>query len=941
MASFTMSNPGASDGDNSPAGLLLRMVQTLLNKKQGEDVSAQFQYVVRIISSNLTPTIENDEFLVAERIKRKLAKEKRESDAAVFSELHRKFQSQGVLKNRWAILYLLFTLSEEKQGNKQLGSKTAATIFGRGLPKLATSTPYTTRDDPRGVAHHGSSILPSQTPLQREPSSSTLSLKSSHLSSGIGSGISSISGPTPTPHSYAPGAMMTPGMTPGVPQGNTLGPHSVGGRLARMLIGDSTTQADSDFKRSHAGARSGMLERDRTSHDQGENDSFEVAEKTLVHDLIYVFQGIDGKMIKYDATADAFRISSELGVPRSCRDLVHKLSELGWLYLKVRRYIDARNQDKAFGLVGQSLCAALQQELTEYYRLLAVLEAQQLQEQDVGLDEGSPSNLSLFRLNVWTFDPIHRMKQLAILVDGCTDKKGGALASAIHSYTLHGDPSTRLLIKHILRLVAFPIRTMLDRWIFDGQLEDKYNEFFVGADPSVKDEKLWHDKYSLRKSMIPSFITMEQARKILSIGKAINFLRQVCKDHTLIKGKSLMTSTSQTNSYQNTEMLLQQDMDGSFQQVIDIEYRDTSKRLLYILQTEFKFLEHLKAMRRYLLLGQGDFIKHLMDLLEADLAKPADMLYLHNLNGVLETAVRATNAQFDDSDILSRLDVRLLEISPGDTGWDVFSLDYHLDGPINTVFTDSCKILYLRVFNFLWRAKRMEYVLAQVWKGQMTNAKALRAIPELSPLLHRCHMIATEMIHFVNQMQYYINFEVMACSWDEMWKDVTEAEDLDKIIAAHEIFLDTILRRALLDDESRPLLTQLRAIFDLIIKFQNVQEAMYTNALEELDRRLAVTKAIRARTGQGEWGTTALEEEENERRKVDFLRTFLPSSKAQLKVLAQSYQDMVQKFLMMLRDHPDDSLRLLAVRLDFNEVYRAKDPKLRSPMSAIRKKRVY
>lgn len=46
-----------------------------------------------------------------------------------------------------------------------------------------------------------------------------------------------------------------------------------------------------------------------------------------------------------------------------------------------------------------------------------------------------------------------------------------------------------------------------------------------------------------------------------------------------------------------------------------------------------------------------------------DLAKPATNLYLHNLNGILETAIRATNAQYDDADILKRLDVRLLEVS--------------------------------------------------------------------------------------------------------------------------------------------------------------------------------------------------------------------------------------------------------------------------------------
>jgi len=45
-----------------------------------------------------------------------------------------------------------------------------------------------------------------------------------------------------------------------------------------------------------------------------------------------------------------------------------------------------------------------------------------------------------------------------------------------------------------------------------------------------------------------------------------------------------------------------------------------------------------------------------------DLARPAQTLFLHNLTGILETAIRATNAQYDDADILRRLDVRLLEV---------------------------------------------------------------------------------------------------------------------------------------------------------------------------------------------------------------------------------------------------------------------------------------
>ena len=71
------------------------------------------------------------------------------------------------------------------------------------------------------------------------------------------------------------------------------------------------------------------------------------------------------------------------------------------------------------GLVGQSFCAALQQELTEYYRLLAVLEGQH-QVGDAGfVGEGASGSLTLRRLMVWTYDPMMRLRTLAALVDAC------------------------------------------------------------------------------------------------------------------------------------------------------------------------------------------------------------------------------------------------------------------------------------------------------------------------------------------------------------------------------------------------------------------------------------------------------------------------------------------------------------------------------------------
>uniref|UniRef100_A0A8C6PFM7 Tubulin gamma complex component 3 n=1 Tax=Nothobranchius furzeri TaxID=105023 RepID=A0A8C6PFM7_NOTFU len=910
----------ASLDQKSPNVLLQSLCCRITGKSEAE-VAHQFQYAVRVIGSNYAPTIERDEFLVSEKIKKELLKQRREGDAALFSELHRKLQTQGVLKHRWSVLYLLLSLSEDpRKPSSRVGNYGA--LFAQALPRDAHSTPfYCTRPQSLALSY----------------ADRNAGLSGSVGTSGISSlGVYTLNGPTPTPQ-----ALLASQSSAGATQ-------PLGSRLAWALpVSSSPSSALAPpTSRPPLGPAvlSSRLVRPRRDGDAAD----EVSEAALVRDILYVFQGIDGKFIKMNAQENGYKMDSKVVLCRSLRDTSSRLAELGWLHNKVRKYTDARSLDRAFGLVGQSFCASLHQELKEYYRLLSVLHSQLQVEDEQGVTICTESSLTLRRLLVWMYDPKVRLKTLAALVDFCQGRKGGELASAVHAYGKTGDPQMRALIQHILSLVSHPILSFLYRWIYDGELEDTYHEFFVASDPNVKTDRLWHDKYSLRKSMIPSFITMDQARKVLLIGKSINFLHQVCHDRTP-PGKITPASKPADTPKDAAELL--SDLEGAFQEKIDSAYFDTSKYLLDVLNRNYLLLEHLQAMRRYLLLGQGDFIRHLMDLLKPELARPATTLYQHNLTGILETAVRATNAQFDNAEILKRLDVRLLEVSPGDTGWDVFSLDYHVDGPIATVFTRECMGHYLRVFNFLWRAKRMEYTLTDIWKGQMCNAKLLKTMPELSGVLHQCHILASEMVHFIHQMQYYITFEVLECSWDELWNKVQQAQDLDHIIAAHDVFLDTIISRCLLDNNSRSLLNQLRAIFDQIIEFQSAQDALYRSALEELTLRLQFEERKRQREEEGQWGVTA-EQEAEERRRIQEFQDTIPKMRSQLRILTHFYQvpvqtttkflrfyssfrvqlhfsqrssvsqSIVQQFLVLLMTSSDESLRFLSFRLDFNEHYR-------------------
>nr|XP_020019365.1 gamma-tubulin complex component 3 isoform X2 [Castor canadensis]XP_020019366.1 gamma-tubulin complex component 3 isoform X2 [Castor canadensis] len=831
-------------------------------------------------------------------------RQRREADAALFSELHRKLHSQGVLKNKWSILYLLLNLSEDprKQASKVPGY---ASLFAQALPRDAHSTPYYY-------------ARPQSLPLNYQDRSTQAAQSSGSLGS---SGISSISmcglnGPVPAQQPLLPGQSH---QAPGV--GDCFR-QQLGSRLAWTITANQPS-SQTPTSKGVPNALSRNMTRSRRDGDVG--GTMEITEAALVRDILYVFQGIDGKNIKMSSTENCYKVEGKANLNKSLRDTAVRLAELGWLHNKIRKYTDQRSLDRSFGLVGQSFCAALHQELKEYYRLLSVLHSQLQLEDDQGVNLGLESSLTLRRLLVWTYDPKIRLKTLAALVDHCQGRKGGELASAVHAYTKTGDPYMRSLVQHILSLVSHPVLSFLYRWIYDGELEDTYHEFFVASDPTVKTDRLWHDKYSLRKSMIPSFITMDQSRKVLLIGKSINFLHQVCHDQT--PTTKMIAVTKSAESPRDAADLFT-DLENAFQGKIDAAYFETSKYLLDVLNKKYNLLDHMQAMRRYLLLGQGDFIRHLMDLLKPELVRPATTLYQHNLTGILETAVRATNAQFDSPETLRRLDVRLLEVSPGDTGWDVFSLDYHVDGPIATVFTRECMSHYLRAFNFLWRAKRMEYILTDIRKGHMCNARLLRSMPEFSGVLHQCHILASEMVHFIHQMQYYITFEVLECSWDELWNRVRQAQDLDHIIAAHEAFLDTITSRCLLDGDSRVLLNQLRAVFDQIIELQNTQDAIYRAALEELQRRLQFEEKKKQREPEGQWGVTAAEEEEENRRIREFQES-IPKMCSQLRILTHFYQGIVQQFLVSLTTSSDESLRFLSFRLDFNEHYKAREPRLR------------
>jgi gamma-tubulin complex component 3 len=361
------------------------------------------------------------------------------------------------------------------------------------------------------------------------------------------------------------------------------------------------------------------------------------------------------------------------------------------------------------------------------------------------------------------------------------------------------------------------------------------------------------------------------------------------------------------------------------------------KRLMDLMSSKFHLFKHLKALKDYMLLGQGDFIALLMESLAANLDRPAGVQYRHTLVAQLEHAIRGSNAQYDSPEVLSRLDARVLQLSQGDKGWDCFTLEYKINAPVDVVVTEWGNRQYLKVFNFLWRIKRVEFALLTTWRKCMTGARGVlqNSDPVVTETWKSTRGVLAEMIHFVGQLQYYILFEVIESSWDSLQKRIhKEGCTLDDLINAHERYLDDITHKGLLgakrrhagpDDDNRTssYLAQLSDILRFMLDYRDSVDGLYSWSVSDFTRRQEADVRF----------STRYDVDDHMGEAKDVPSEF-PRLKDRLHQLGGVFRSRLQILLGDLAYQPDVDLRFLGVAMNFNDVYQPARRKTRTTAAA-------
>jgi gamma-tubulin complex component 3 len=266
------------------------------------------------------------------------------------------------------------------------------------------------------------------------------------------------------------------------------------------------------------------------------SSSVGVPEWLLVREVLHCCQGINGKYVWFQGSGDGGRFACGPGTEVSVtqQQLISKISELGWLLRKIR---ELTSQIAGLhSLVHEALAAASHKEVNNYYRLVAILEAQTQQQAGSVIAAAGGTDMSeqltLRRLQVWLSEPLYRLRVLATCLESTRLQQGAQVINTLHAMSKHGDPLVRKVLGPLLEDVCMPYFKLVSQWVLDGGLDGTSDDFFIARQPLATDApaNVWRSGFALVPALQPRFFSDELPDQILKAGKTINFLRVCCSD---------------------------------------------------------------------------------------------------------------------------------------------------------------------------------------------------------------------------------------------------------------------------------------------------------------------------------------------------------------------------------------------------------------------------
>lgn len=628
--------------------------------------------------------------------------------------------------------------------------------------------------------------------------------------------------------------------------------------------------------------------------------------QAVVRELLFVFQGIESNCLKYSKEKNSFELDQALAFDKNEREIVLRLCEMGVIYNRIKEFLD-QHIVQILGLVSHALAYAIREELNEYYRFITTLESMR----DTSIQSGNA--LSFMSIYLWTIEPLESLKWILILCDSCKNLKGALILSSLFAYTIHGCQDLQVLVTRLLVKSLAPFMRFLEYWIYKGELVDPMEEFFIQTNKQkLESERLWSDKYRLRNELIPNFISRSTAEELLITGKTTFFLR------TFIQRPQWQLSVP---FIQVENLISFKFMEGlkfrALENWVHAVSQECNMKFKEVIIKDYDFFEHCRMVKNFLLLGKGDFINVLLDTMQDVLESSARNIFKHNLNSLLDSTKGQLSFSSYKKQYMDRVGIHLFDQSIGSKGWDVFSLHYEVDPPLNIIFDSESMMFYHEFFKLVWRIKHLIMCLNNYSKVHRRHYLQQTLPDDLLEKVTKCNFIRHQMLHFLNTFLSYVMLEVVETEWSSFITAVEQSTCFDEMIHRHKDFISRVQTKVLLKDKDNRLYIELVKLLGTVENFNRTQSVVFLNLEERYQYQEEKKSMDEEDSFEGESGDS---NRRHNLRSYDSSADLIKKNNRLILGLWKSFREGLDAFLEHLEK--DQKLKSLSFRLDFNEFYK-------------------
>lgn len=420
---------------------------------------------------------------------------------------------------------------------------------------------------------------------------------------------------------------------------------------------------------------------------------------------------------------------------------------------------------------------------------------------------------------------------LSNLIRGvCTRRLHGcAIIQYLQQHSLHGDVRAIRAVKLIQRKVNVIFLKQLTHWILYAKIQDTYGEFFIQCSESDGNSTLESDKgttagsgryaatcnsemasnyadiwrYEVCYEQLPSYLSFLWAEKVLFIGQTVlifkvdtDKLKKKCHVWNKAENEFLDHKQSFWNDKEHIYFAkiqaLQHDDElivSHYESVIDELKSYVTKRLSEIAVNQADLVKQLKLLKDFFLLGRGElFLEYIRQIYVIN-KETENANKLRDFVKAFESAAHSVGV----SEELEQFSVCMPKAhTESDESLEfgylqLIQLQYNINWPLHLLFSPKVLERYNVLFRFLILIKKMQYDLHMIWSKSSRKSK-LRSEHSVKEMLLR-----NELMFFVDNLQYYIQVDVLDSQFSILLNTVLNEADFEQIQRAHSVFQANIL----------------------------------------------------------------------------------------------------------------------------------------------------